>query len=141
MTNEEILEQQVEALEKLLQLRTAIVGELEAKVAKLQAEKYNNLGPGYYSPISGHTSIGSGILGQGTNGQVLQGGSGTGITWTNIPNNTIPNSAGTITINTQCHNGHPHHYDNTSYPACCSVCGMSQMTGTGITTSGYIGPY
>ena len=38
MTNEEILEKQVEALEKLLQLRSAVIEELEAKVINLQNE-------------------------------------------------------------------------------------------------------
>lgn len=36
MTNEEILEQQVEALEKLLKLKQAIIEEQEAKIQKLQ---------------------------------------------------------------------------------------------------------
>jgi hypothetical protein len=36
MTNEQILEQQVEALEKLLQLKQAVIEELESKVQKLQ---------------------------------------------------------------------------------------------------------
>ena len=36
LTNEQILEQQIEALEKLLQLKTAVIEELEAKVQKLQ---------------------------------------------------------------------------------------------------------
>lgn len=43
MTNEQILEKQVEALEKLLQLREAIIQELEAKVSKLQ-HPYPGLG-------------------------------------------------------------------------------------------------
>lgn len=36
MTNEQILEQQVEALEKLLKLKQAVVEELEAKVSRLE---------------------------------------------------------------------------------------------------------
>lgn len=39
MTDKEILEQQVEALEKLLKLRQAVIEELENKVAKLETEK------------------------------------------------------------------------------------------------------
>ena len=38
MTNEEILERQVEALEKLMQLKQAVIDELEIKVAKLQPQ-------------------------------------------------------------------------------------------------------
>ena len=49
MTNEQILEQQVEALEKLLQLRSAIIEELEAKVAKLQAQ---TIYPGMSTPYT-----------------------------------------------------------------------------------------
>ena len=41
MTKEEILEQQVEALEKLLQLKQAIVEELEAKISKLSIKDFN----------------------------------------------------------------------------------------------------
>ena len=47
MTNEEILEKQIEALEKLLQLRTAIIEELESKVARLESEKISLQYPGY----------------------------------------------------------------------------------------------
>ena len=42
MTNEEILEKQVQALEKLLQLKQAIVEELEAKVCRLEIERINS---------------------------------------------------------------------------------------------------
>jgi hypothetical protein len=50
MTNEQILEQQVEALEKLLKLRVAITQELEAKIAKLEAEAVKTMYPGYSYP-------------------------------------------------------------------------------------------
>jgi hypothetical protein len=43
MTNEQILEKQVEALEKLLQLKEAVITELEAKVSRLQYP-YGSLG-------------------------------------------------------------------------------------------------
>ena len=48
MNNEEILEKQVEALEKLLQLRQAVIEELESKVSKLESEKFAY--PGISSP-------------------------------------------------------------------------------------------
>jgi len=41
MTNEQILEKQVEALEKLLQIKQAIIEEHEAKIGRLEAERYN----------------------------------------------------------------------------------------------------
>jgi hypothetical protein len=41
MTNEEILAQQVEALEKLLQLKQAVIDELESKISKMEMEKLN----------------------------------------------------------------------------------------------------
>jgi len=40
MTNEQILEKQVEALEKLLQLKEAVIQELEAKIARMQYPTY-----------------------------------------------------------------------------------------------------
>ena len=39
MTNEEILEQQVDALEKLLQIKQAIIEEHEQKISRLQADR------------------------------------------------------------------------------------------------------
>lgn len=42
MTKEEILKEQIETLEKLLQLKSAVVEELEKRVAKLELEKINN---------------------------------------------------------------------------------------------------
>ncbi len=42
MTNEEILEKQVEALEKLLQLKQGIIDELDAKIQRLEADKFGN---------------------------------------------------------------------------------------------------
>jgi hypothetical protein len=51
MTNEEILEKQVEALEKLLQLKQAIVEELEAKVSRLEIERIN------FPPLRPHINL------------------------------------------------------------------------------------
>lgn len=45
MTNEEILEKQVEALEKLLQLKQAIIDEQDSKINKLEMEKIHSQPP------------------------------------------------------------------------------------------------
>ena len=50
MTNEEILEQQVEALEKLLQLKQAIINEQERKIEKLQNGEPNTSWQPWRSP-------------------------------------------------------------------------------------------
>jgi hypothetical protein len=54
MTNEQILEQQVEALEKLLQLKQAIIEELESKVQKQQNNNQPQWQP-YYPWYPNHS--------------------------------------------------------------------------------------
>jgi hypothetical protein len=61
MTNEEILNQQVEALEKLLKLKQAIVEELEDRVAKLENEK-NHYVPYNPNPLYPGITIGPGTV-------------------------------------------------------------------------------
>ena len=74
MTNEQILEQQVEALEKLLKLKQAVVEELEAKINRLQFP-YPGLGgiinTPFIQPYPGHLGGGGGgWQGQGQAGSV-----------------------------------------------------------------------
>lgn len=110
MTNEEILEQQIEALEKLLQLRKAVIEELEAKVAKLEAERsYPNPAPWITTPWVGPIGGGTGILGGGS----------------------------TITITNLCPDGSPHQYPAvwSGINPCCTKCGASMVPT--IATSGY----
>jgi hypothetical protein len=59
MTKEEILEQQVEALEKLLQLKGAVIQELESKVSRLEAERlvYPGIVNVPYQPFIGGGSL------------------------------------------------------------------------------------
>jgi len=142
MNEKEILEQQVEALEKLLQLRSAIIQELEANVSKLQAEKasypYGGVNvPGwittpYIQPLQPMPYV------------PWQGGGGGG--------------SGTITITSTCPDGTPHEYPSmwggTSSPP-CNKCGQTGLNLSGISatcqsnlpgasnivaTSGYIAP-
>ena len=116
MTNEEILGQQVEALEKLLQLKEAVIQELESKVNKLELEKvqapYNQP---HYIPWVGQPH--------------WQGGS----------------AGSTITINTHnCPDGTPHQYPSgwgtthhgTTHPACVK-CGFMPGNFTTVATSGF----
>src|ERR1017187_565080 len=61
MTKEQILEQQVEALEKLLKLKQALVEELEAKVERMP---FGGVIPGYYPGVglpSIQPQVGQGI--------------------------------------------------------------------------------
>ncbi len=125
MTNEQILEQQVEALEKLLKLKQAVVDELEAKVNRLQ-NPYGGI-PGintpyypYNQPIYG---CGGGGSGQGNAG----GGAG-------------------ITI-TSCQHEYPSMWGGTGNPPCIK-CGHqfgyagnsgSIIIGNGTTNSGAAG--
>lgn len=46
MTKEEILQEQLDAMEKLLQLKQAIIDELEEKVRKLSTPPYTTIGGG-----------------------------------------------------------------------------------------------
>jgi hypothetical protein len=111
MTNEQILEKQVEALEKLLQLRSAIIEELETKVASLKQEiasKY--VYPGVtitpYNPPITYPQYGGG------------GGSLT---------------LGPLT----CPDGTPHQYPSMwggTTPPACSKCGLYPDYSSGITT-------
>lgn len=55
MTNEQILEKQVDALEKLLQIKEAIIQEQEARISKLERDVRPNLNvpytvPRYFNP-------------------------------------------------------------------------------------------
>lgn len=52
MTNEEILEKQVEALEKLLQIKEAIIKEHESKISQLEMERLYNPQPFIGRPYS-----------------------------------------------------------------------------------------
>jgi hypothetical protein len=113
MTNEQILEQQVEALEKLLQLRAAIIEELEAKVDRLEADKIN-IAPSY---------------------------PGVNLPWITTPyvqpyNPGFGGSSGTIIISSNCPDGTPHQYPQTWSGTCvpCVKCGQSMGTISGITT-------
>lgn len=106
MTNEEILEKQVEALEKLLQLRTAIIEELESKVRKLETEKYINAPhtyPGYdYPGIVNVPYFGGGL-------------------------------SGTITAINTCPDGTPHEYPSMwggINPPPCNKCGGNTIIST-----------
>jgi hypothetical protein len=117
MTKEEILEQQVEALEKLLQLRKAVIDELEDKVRKLEGAQY----PGWIGAPIVQPFIGGGILGG------LGGG-------------------GQITITNTCPDGTPHQYPNVwngiGSPH-CSKCGAAQYGSAGgvtVQTTGYVAP-
>ena len=112
MTNEEILEKQVEALEKLLQLRTAIIEELEAKVSKLEMEQITSA-PQY--PYSNPPWV----------------------TYPQIQPQYQPGvSGGVITISNTCPDGTPHIYPQTwggtNVP--CAKCGNC-IPGIGTTTT------
>jgi len=125
MTNEEILEKQVEALEKLLQLRAAIIEELEAKVNKLEAEKL------------------------ALNPQIP----GVNVPWITTPwisppiqqpwNPLLPGQSGTVIISNTCPDGSPHQYGPWGSGAGnnhCTKCGQHSGTITGVSTSGYMAP-
>jgi len=118
MTNEQILEKQVEALEKLLQLRTAIIEELEQQVSKLQAEKMTYP----FQPTVTNTP------------------------WFGTPQ-INPNpfigapSSGTITISNTCPDGSPHEYPNMwsgITGAHCKRCGATQGIVTSASTTGCV---
>lgn len=113
MTNEEILEKQVEALEKLLQLRAAIIEELEAKVNKLEAEKFNipNHFPGLQQP---------GWITTPWIGQPQYPGIG----------------GGSIIISNTCPDGSLHTWSGLGTP--CTKCGQYGSTLTTVSTTGYV---
>jgi hypothetical protein len=118
MTNEDILEQQVEALEKLLQLKTAVIEELEAKVSRLEADKADKAAhpyPGVNTPWITQPYI-----------QPYQ----PNIIYT-------PGQSDTITIFTACPDGTPHQYPSmwggTNSPS-CAKCGQSNIISAGTTT-------
>lgn len=124
MDEKQILEKQVEALEKLLQLRQAVIEELESKVSKLECEKINATPsyplPGTYTPWISTPYV------QPYNPGF--GGSGFG-------------GSGTITISNTCPDGTPHQYPQTYGGTCvpCVKCGQNIGTitsVTGITTQG-----
>src|ERR1035438_1970641 len=109
MTNEEILEKQVEALEKLLQLRSAIIEELEQKVTNLRNE----------------LAVAKSIQWPGT----------TQTPWTS-PSPWYGQGGGSvITINTNtCPDGTPHQYPSMwggTNPPSCSKCGAQVCSGNG----------
>ena len=115
MTKEEILEQQVEALEKLLQLRKAITEELEVKIARLENEVARNNLPPYYPGIS--------------------------TPWISPPiqQPVYPGLAGsgTIIVSNTCPDGTPHNFSNplmNGYSSRCYKCGQGSV-GT-VTTTG-----
>ena len=116
MTNEEILEKQVEALEKLLQLRSAIIEELEARVDKLETEKTTN--QPYTWPYSPPVITTPWINPQPWN-----------------PNIQFPGGSGSITITNICSDGSLHTYGPNS--GTCTKCGqgLGTITTTGIVTS------
>ena len=118
MTNEQILEKQVEALEKLLQLRSAIIEELEIKVASLQNEvARQNLNP---FPMTITTTP-----------------------WIGQPYGV---GGGVITSPNTCPDGTPHNYahpHSNGINTYCIKCGCSNLiTGgnIGVATTGYIAP-
>jgi hypothetical protein len=115
MTNEQILEQQVEALEKLLQLKQAIIDEQEVKINKLQYPPQPTYVPG--------VQIGGGWGGIGG----TLGGQGSIVS--------IP-SQWTIT-SWQCSDGHPHQYPTLSSGAtpCCTKCGTAYGSLASVTTT------
>ena len=122
MTTEQILEKQVEALEKLLQLRAAITEELEAKISRLENEvARNNLAP-YPGHIINTPWVGPPVMYPG-----IGGGS--------TPWN--PNQSGTVIISNICTDGAPHEYPSTWNGitfAPCKKCGMGTITS--VTTTG-----
>jgi hypothetical protein len=117
MTNEQILEKQVEALEKLLQLKAAVIDELEAKIQRMQPG-ITWTTPQYiqtpYIPYQG---------GAGGIGTTFGGGSG----------------GGTITVtggSASCPDGTPHQYPSMcggAGPSCCAKCGQVINYATGVT--------
>lgn len=124
MTNEEILEKQVEALEKLLQLRAAIIEDLEQKVADLQnqAAKQNFPGIGYPGVIN--------------------------TPWISPPITQpwLPGQSGTtVIISNTCPDGTPHQYPSMwggiGSPTCTKCGGMASLgAASGTVTSGYCAP-
>lgn len=128
MTNEEILEKQVEALEKLLQLRVAVIEELEAKVAKLSGA--NNYGTWQGAPFIGGGTLQQGYTGQG---QILGGGT-SGITWTTPQQGAV---AGTIIGVGICTDGAMHSFPSSVLGSPCAKCGCTDPDRVNI-TSGYI---
>jgi len=118
MTNEQILEKQVEALEKLLQLRSAIIEELETKVTNLQQEIATK------------------------NAQIIWPSVTT--PWTSVPGVTVPynpptiypysgGNSGSIVIGPSfCPDGTPHQYPSMwggTNPPACSKCGNYRSAG------------
>lgn len=133
MTNEEILEKQVETLEKLLQLKQAVIQELEAKVSRLQNPYgYGVIGGSqqYYGPGGGYPYGGMGGAGGGWQG----GGSSGIVSFPSVWQSTMT-----------CTDGQPHTVGTTN---CCTKCGQQCYTsggtatvqisggGAGITTAG-----
>jgi hypothetical protein len=119
MTNEDILEKQVEALEKLLQLRSAIIEELEAKLSKLENDiaRANTLPyvPGVSIPWVGPP--------QWMPQQPFIGGAG----------------GSSITISSTCPDGSSHQFPQYGLSAgsqCCSKCGQYNLSGNGTVTVG-----
>jgi hypothetical protein len=105
MTNEEILDKQVEALEKLIQLKQAVIEELENKISKMELERLTIPYPHQINI----PWIGGGVGGAG----------GAGYT------NTCPDGL---------HHQYPSMWGGTTPPS-CSRCGQSQpQYGSGWTT-------
>ncbi len=115
MTNEQILDQQVEALEKLLQLKQAIIDELEKKVSQLEAIQSPWANPGWVGggPIIGQPAVQSPYI------QPFIGGGGTT----------------TIIVSNTCPDGTPHEFPfNLSGTSnCCEKCGHYSGSITNVT--------
>ena len=112
MTNEQILEQQVEALEKLLQLRSAIIEDLEHKVSNLQQELANK-------SLTWPNTINV-----------------PSVPWNPAP--WIGGGGGTITISNTCPDGTPHQYPTMwggTGPISCQKCGAMISSNIGITST------
>jgi hypothetical protein len=116
MTNEQILEKQVEALEKLLQLRSAIIEDLESKVGSLQ----NEIAKQNYQP---YPYIPGNIINVPYVGQP---------TYQGIPM-PIGGAGQTIVSCNTCPDGTPHNYPSQWGPnstvgtsLTCTKCGASQ---------------
>ena len=125
MTNEQILEKQVEALEKLLQLRAAVIEELESKVVKLQGEvaalsptTYGG-GPGWYNPQPYYYPH--------VGGWGITGGTGAG--------GVSVTSGGLTTVSTSntCPDGSLHSHP--THGGTCTKCGQYVISITGISGS------
>jgi hypothetical protein len=132
MTNEEILEKQVEALEKLLQLKEAVITELEAKVHRLQYPY------GVGGGIGGGLVYQPGVVygGGGAQGIAGQGGAGFGgggaISIPSVWQSPQPQYSWSAT----CPDGSSHQMGTSN---CCTKCGQYMVGGGTIVGSATTG--